>query len=258
MSSDRRTRLTPDQRRAQLVASGVAFLAERSLDDLTMEILSERVGVSRGLLFHYFGSRQGLHKEVVITAAAALLAASVPRDDLPATERLTDTLLRIVGFVRDHGGTFYSLVRGVASGDPAVRAEVDRARDVTAGWVIDGFLELGAEDSHLLRVALRSWVNFAEEVLVELGLETDMPAGQIVEYLARSAYGVVGAVTGDAAGAGVGAGVAGLGGAGAAGGLEGRAGVADGAGGAGGVGALGGAGSADGAVSAAEEPGAAR
>ena len=55
MSSDRRTRLTPDQRRAQLVASGVAFLAEKPLDDLTMEVLSERVGVSRGLLFHYFG-----------------------------------------------------------------------------------------------------------------------------------------------------------------------------------------------------------
>lgn len=110
MSSDRRTRLTPDQRRAQLVASGVAFLAEKPLDDLTMEVLSERVGVSRGLVFHYFGSRQGLHREVVITAAAALLDASVPRDDLDPRERLDDTLSRIVAFVREHRGTFFSLV----------------------------------------------------------------------------------------------------------------------------------------------------
>jgi len=200
MSSDRRTRLTPDQRRAQLVASGVAFLADRPLDDLTMEVLSERVGVSRGLLFHYFGSRQGLHREVVMTAAAALLAASVPRDDLAPRERLDDTLTRIVAFVRDHRGTFFSLVRGVASGDPEVRREVDRARDVTAGWVTDGFLELGATDSHVLRVALRSWVHFAEEVLVELALGTDMPASEVVAFLSRSAFGVVGSVTGDAAG----------------------------------------------------------
>lgn len=200
MSSDRRTRLTPDQRRAQLVASGVAFLAEKPLDDLTMEVLSERVGVSRGLLFHYFGSRQGLHREVVITAAAALLAASSPRDDLPPRERLDDTLARIVGFVRDHRGTFFSLVRGVASGDPEVRREVDRARDVTAGWVTDGFLELGADDSPLLRVALRSWVNFAEEVLVELALGTDMPAAELVAFLSRSAFGVLASVAGDAAG----------------------------------------------------------
>lgn len=199
MSSDRRTRLTPDQRRAQLVASGVAFLAEKPLDDLTMEVLSERVGVSRGLLFHYFGSRQGLHREVVITAAAALLAASAPRDDLPPRERLDDTLARIVGFVREHRGTFFSLVRGVASGDPDVRREVDRARDVTAGWVTDGFLELGADDSPLLRVALRSWVNFTEEVLVELALGTDMPTAELVAFLSRSAFGVLASVAGDAA-----------------------------------------------------------
>ncbi len=198
MSSDRRTRLTPDQRRAQLVASGVAFLAEEPLDDLTMEVLSERVGVSRGLLFHYFGSRQGLHREVVSTAAAALLAASVPQEDLAARDRLADTLARIVGFVREHRGTFFSLVRGVASGDPEVRREVDRARDVTAGWVIDGFLELGVDDSPLLRIALRSWVNFAEEVLVELALGTEMPAEDIVSFLSRSAFGVVDSVGADA------------------------------------------------------------
>ncbi|MDQ1113777.1 AcrR family transcriptional regulator [Microbacterium testaceum] len=200
MSSDRRTRLTPDQRRAQLVASGVAFLAEKPLDDLTMEVLSERVGVSRGLVFHYFGSRQGLHREVVITAAAALLEASVPRDDLDPRERLDDTLSRIVAFVREHRGTFFSLVRGVASGDPEVRSEVDRARDVTAGWVTDGFLELGSGDSPLLRVALRSWVNFAEEVLVELALGTEMPAAEIVAFLSRSAFGVLASVVGEPAG----------------------------------------------------------
>ncbi|MDQ1177935.1 TetR/AcrR family transcriptional regulator [Microbacterium sp. 20-116] len=200
MSSDRRTRLTPDQRRAQLVASGVAFLAEKPLDDLTMEVLSERVGVSRGLVFHYFGSRQGLHREVVITAAAALLEASVPREDLDPRERLDDTLARIVAFVREHRGTFFSLVRGVASGDPEVRSEVDRARDVTAGWVTDGFLELGSGDSPLLRVALRSWVNFAEEVLVELALGTEMPAAEIVAFLSRSAFGVLASVVGEPAG----------------------------------------------------------
>lgn len=200
MSSDRRTRLTPEQRRAQLVAAGVAFLADRPLDELTMEVLSERVGVSRGLLFHYFGSRQGLHREVVITASAALLAASAPRPELAPLERLDDTLGRIVGFVRDHRGTFYSLVRGVASGDPVVRVEVDRARDETARWVIDGFIELGADDTPLLRVALRSWIGFAEEVLVELAHGTDRPAREIVEFLSRSALGVLAASSHDAAG----------------------------------------------------------
>ena len=40
MGNERRTRLSPEQRRAQLIALGVAFLADRPLDDLTIEELS--------------------------------------------------------------------------------------------------------------------------------------------------------------------------------------------------------------------------
>lgn len=194
MSTDRRTRLTPDERRAQLVALGVAFLAESPLDELTIDTLSERAGVSRGLLFHYFGSKQGLHREVVRTARDSMLHATEPVPELPPLQRLHDTLERIVRFVREHGGTFYSLVRGVASGDSEVRAVVEEAREEQAGRVVAAFLELGVADTPLLRIALRSWVAFAEEALVETALGTDLPADEIVGFLERSARGVVGAL----------------------------------------------------------------
>ncbi|MCX6503497.1 MAG: TetR/AcrR family transcriptional regulator [Microbacterium sp.] len=197
MDSDRRRRLTPEERRAQLLALGVAFLAERPLDDLTIEELSARAGVSRGLVFHYFGSKQGLHRAVVTTAGASMLAASAPKPALDPVERLRDTLARIVQFVREHRGTFFSLVRGVASGDGVVRTIVDDTRDVHAERIITVFLELGVEDSELLRVALRSWVSFAEEVLIELALGTEMDAADIVGFLERSARGVVGATGAD-------------------------------------------------------------
>jgi AcrR family transcriptional regulator len=191
VDSERRRRLTPDERRAQLLALGVAFLAERPLDDLTIEELSARAGVSRGLVFHYFGSKQGLHQAVVTTAGASMLAASVPRPELPPLDRLHDTLRRIVAFVREYRGTFFSLVRGIASGDPVVRTIVDGTRDVHAERIITVFLELGVADTPLLRVALRSWISFAEEVLIELALETDADAAEIVDFLSRSAHGVV-------------------------------------------------------------------
>ena len=53
-----RTRLTPDQRRTQLIELGVSLLATRSLDELTIDVLAEEAGISRGLLYHYFGSRR--------------------------------------------------------------------------------------------------------------------------------------------------------------------------------------------------------
>jgi len=194
MDTDRRTRLTPDERRAQLVALGVAFLVDNPLDALTIEELSARAGVSRGLLFHYFGSKQGLHRDVVRTARDSMLRATAPVPELPPLDRLWDTLTRIVGFVREHRGTFYSLVRGVASGDAEVREVVEQAREEQAERVISVFLELGVGDSELLRVALRSWVAFAEEVLVRSAIGSDLASHEVVAYLDRSAKAVVAAL----------------------------------------------------------------
>jgi AcrR family transcriptional regulator len=194
MDHDRRTRLTPDERRAQLVALGVAFLADNPLDQLTIEELSVRAGVSRGLLFHYFGSKQGLHREVVRTARDSMLHATEPVAGLAPLDRLHDTLERIVAFVRDHSGTFYSLVRGVASGDTEVRQVVEEARAEQAERVVAVFLQLGAADTRMLRIALRSWIAFAEEALVESVIGTELPSEEIVGFLERSASGVVAAL----------------------------------------------------------------
>ncbi|MDQ1608810.1 MAG: hypothetical protein QOE16_1542 [Microbacteriaceae bacterium] len=194
MEADRRTRLTPDERRAQLVALGVSYLVDHPLESLTIEYLSAQAGVSRGLLFHYFGSKKGLHGEVARTARDSMLNATAPSPELAPLDRLRDTLTRIVQFVRDHRGTFYSLVRGAASGDAEVREALEQARAVQAERVIAVFRELGAADSELLRIALRSWVAFAEEALVEGALKTDLPSEQIVAFLERSALAVAASV----------------------------------------------------------------
>ena len=101
--------------------------------------------------------------------------------------------------MREHRGTFYSLVRGVASGDLEVREVVEQARVEQADRVIAVFLELGMPDTVLLRVALRSWVAFAEEALAEnalqdADLDDELPADELVGFLERSAVAVASAV----------------------------------------------------------------
>lgn len=168
MSVERRVRLTPDARRAQLISAGVSFLADHSLDDLTIDVLAARGGVSRALIFHYFDTRQGMQRAVVQAARDALLHATLPRPELAPEERVHDVLVRITSFVADHRGTFFSLVRGPASGDPTVRALVDEARAANAERLREALIELGEPDSSALRLALRSWVAFAEETFVAL------------------------------------------------------------------------------------------
>lgn len=193
MPEERRARLSPDERRAQLIATGVNFLAEHPLDELTMDVLAQRAGVSRPLLFHYFDTRQGMHLAVVTTARDSLLLASEPRDDLEPRARIRDTLMRITEFVRQHQSTFHSLVRGIASGDPAVRRVVDESRDVNAGRLLDALTELGVLDTPELRVALRAWVSFAEETLIALVIDRDEDPERVVRFLERTLDGVVAA-----------------------------------------------------------------
>jgi AcrR family transcriptional regulator len=201
MSAERRTRLTPEERRAQLIALGVAALADRPLEQLRIEDLSAQAGVSRGLLFYYFDSTQGFHREVVRAARDGMLRATEPQPELPPLERLRATLQNIVGFVREHRSTFDSLVRGVASGSPEVRAVVDEAEVIQTERIRAVVDELGIPDTPLMRVALRAWVSFAEQALVQADLlpgpEGDVEASAFVEFLHRSALAVVASATGD-------------------------------------------------------------
>ena len=194
MGPTRRTRLSPDERRAQLLALGVGALASGPLEALTIESLAAAAGVSRGLVIHYFDTKDGLHREVVRAACDSMLHATSPDEALAPLERLHDTLTRLVRFVRDHRLTFYSLVRGAASGDPEVRELIEETRTLQTGWLVAAFLELGTADSETLRIALRAWVSFAEQTLVDGALHSELSSEEIVLFLDRTAKAVVAAV----------------------------------------------------------------
>ena len=74
MSTTTRTRLSPAERREQLLDLGVRLLADRSLDELSIDVLAEEAGISRGLLYHYFGNKAAFHEAVVRHAADDLIA----------------------------------------------------------------------------------------------------------------------------------------------------------------------------------------
>jgi AcrR family transcriptional regulator len=186
-----RSRLTSDERRAQLVALGVAALADRPLEAVTTEMIAREAGVSRGLFAYYFGSRDGFHREIVRTAGDALLHATEPREDLRPVERLRDTLLRIVEFVDEHEGTFFSLVRGAASGDAEVREIVEGVRVAETERVRAVVEELGCPDSTMLGAALRSWVAFAEQMLIDGVITHRLAPREIVDFLVRSLFSIV-------------------------------------------------------------------
>lgn len=175
MTAAKRVRLPPEERRAQLLALGLELLAERTLDELSIEDLAEAAGVSRGLLFHYFAGKADFQLQVARAAADDLIERTAP-DPTWAPE---ETLLRGVGafvdYVADNPRAYVSLVRGAGSGDAAMLAVFDDTRDRLAQRTVDVMTGIGLELPPMALLVVRGWIAFVEDVTVSW-CNTD-PAG---------------------------------------------------------------------------------
>ena len=61
MNSPRYSRLTPGQRREQILDAANALFANRAYDEVSIEDIARAAGVTRGLVHHYFGGRNDVY-----------------------------------------------------------------------------------------------------------------------------------------------------------------------------------------------------
>lgn len=165
-TGEKRTRLDPAARRAQLIDLGVEMLATRTLDALSVEDIAQKAGISRGLLFHYFASKQEFHIEVARAAAGALLERTAPDPELAPMDALRGGLGAFIDYVAENPDNYKSLVRGAASGDAEMRAIFDATRSTMAGRVVTVLADQGLSLGPRAELAVHGWVAFAEECVV--------------------------------------------------------------------------------------------
>lgn len=189
MTSDRRTRLDPSERRAQLVELGVHELAKHSLHELSMETIASRAGISKALLFHYFGSKRKYRLAVVTAVANDLLAHTEPDPKQPADVQLRQSIVDSVDYVSARRPLYLSLVRGAASGDAEMREIVERTRSALVARLLDGAGELGvAADDPLLPIAVRSWLALAEEAIISWSEDGPVSRDRLLDFVESSFY----------------------------------------------------------------------
>ncbi|MDP9117778.1 MAG: TetR/AcrR family transcriptional regulator [Actinomycetota bacterium] len=166
MAAEKRIRLSPEARRAQLIELGVQMLATRTLDELSVEDIAAQAGISRGLLFHYFASKQEFHLEVARAAAAELLRRTEPDQSKPPLDALYGSLHAFIDYVEENPDNYKSLVRGAASGDAEMRAISDDTRSRLASRVVDVVAEMGLAMGPRAELAVHGWVAFVEECVI--------------------------------------------------------------------------------------------
>ncbi|MCD4526733.1 TetR/AcrR family transcriptional regulator [Nocardioides sp. cx-173] len=181
MTSPARTRLAPDERRSQLLDLGVRLLATRSLDELSIDVLAEEAGISRGLLYHYFGNKHAFHEAVVRRAADDLIAQTAPPVEGEPLERLRVSVTAYVDYVTANYEGYLSLVKGAAGGNDALREIYEEARSALTDRIFreDARGQIVA-DTPTTRLLVRGWSAMAEELVLSWRAE---PAGVSREEL---------------------------------------------------------------------------
>ena len=166
-TSGARTRMSPEQRREQLLDLGVRLLAHRSLDELSIDLLAEEAGISRGLLYHYFGNKHAFHEAVVRRAADDLIEKTSPPADGEPMVRMLTSLTAYLDYVVDNYEGYLSLVKAAAGGNETLRDIYEEARSALNSRIFreDAQGDIIA-DTPANRLVVRGWSAMVEELVL--------------------------------------------------------------------------------------------
>ena len=175
-----RLRRSADDRRAQLVQIGLELLPTTPVQELTIDEVARRAGISRSLLFHYFATKRDYYTAVTRAAADALLDHLVARPDAPRDDHLAGMLDRYVGWVETFRESHLAFVRGAAGGDPWV-AEV--YEDTRERLVEVALTALAMPHDEARRQLVRSWFAFTETLVGQWVQEPTLPRPDLLALL---------------------------------------------------------------------------
>jgi AcrR family transcriptional regulator len=173
-------RMTTEARREQLLAFGRQYFAEHGYEAMPMDAIAERAGVSKGLLYHYFGNQRGFYMETVRAVTDEVIAVTEPPAGEPFDQAFRVMVTRFVGYVQEHRAIYAALVRGGLGPDPEVNELLDRVRATSMSRILDR-LEI-EQPSALSQVAIYGWVSLIENACAEWAASSDASPEQLIDF----------------------------------------------------------------------------
>ena len=174
-----------------LDVAGRAF-SERGFHAVSMDEIAGQAGISKPMLYHYFGSKEGLYVAFVRQQGSALLEAmrSATEPGAPPAEALWAGTLAFLGYVDGHRPGWALLYREAANQGGPVAAEIAQLRARMAAIVHRLFLTVAGDDADATTLALaHAFVGAGESVANWWLAHPEEPREQVAELLARLARG---------------------------------------------------------------------
>ncbi|HEX2070786.1 MAG TPA: TetR/AcrR family transcriptional regulator [Thermoleophilaceae bacterium] len=190
VSNASRTRLPRAERMEQTVAAAHALFAERGYAAVTMDGVAAAVGVTKPLLYNYFGNKEQLYLACLERAGDGLVATVVEAvgETSNPTEALSLGLHAFFGFVDQDRAAWAVLFDETLPAGGEIAEQVagyrTRLRDLIAASMLEQLPPRSRERARTEVEALSTAIMGAAEALVRWWLRTGaMPAAEAAELL---------------------------------------------------------------------------
>jgi AcrR family transcriptional regulator len=187
-----RQRLSTAERRHQLLHIGLDLFGSHPYTAVSIDEIASNAGISKGLIYHYFGGKQDFYAACVQEAATQLLHATelshLPRN----AERGAAQLLAFFEFVEARAHAVPGLFSASGPADAKVRDIIDRTRQAFVDRTIE-HLDLPTGQP-LVQLAMRTWVTAVQHAAVDWVAHPRVPRHQVVFTLLAALAGTLLAV----------------------------------------------------------------
>jgi len=156
VSDGSRKRLSADDRRRQLLSIGLSKLVEKPIQELSLDEVATEAGISRGLLFHYFPTKNDFYVECMAAAGRRILRTTKPDETDPGDVQVATTVRLLLERIARRREFYLALIH--PSHDPRLAEVHENVRAVLTDRVVTA-LEL--EESR--RPLVHAWWSYVED-----------------------------------------------------------------------------------------------
>src|SRR5689334_10216376 len=198
-----RRRLSPDDRRAELLALGAEVFGQRPYDEVRIDEIAERAGVSRALMYHYFPDKRAFFAAVVRAEGERLFeATNTPLEPGKSLfDQLRTGVLAYLRYDEEHPHGAWAAYMGMGRSDPVLRGIEDIDNDRQANRIISRIGEavddgLDSKVERDLRVTIYGWLAFTFEMCRQRLSDPSLDADQVADACAHALLDAIGRVPG--------------------------------------------------------------
>jgi AcrR family transcriptional regulator len=196
-----RRRLSPEERRNELLALGAEVFGQRPYDEVRIDEIAEKAGVSRALMYHYFPDKRAFFAAVVRAEGERLFEATntPPEPGQSLFDQLREGVMAYLRYDEEHPHGAWAAYVAIGRSDPVLRDVEDVDNERQAERILSRIHDAVGHDldskvERDLRITVYAWLAFTLEMCRQRLIDPSLDAGLVADACAHALLDAVGRV----------------------------------------------------------------